>query len=81
MQKLNLQNIDMEESPEKRLEICRKCPIYSTRFGGMCNNQLWMNVKTEDVSIEQKDGYIKGCGCILASKVKGVGGTCPAGKW
>ena len=66
---------------EKRIAICYKCPLYSTRFGGQCNSKLWLNPETGDVSIEQKDGYKKGCGCILKSKVAATNSKCPAGKW
>lgn len=64
-----------------RLNICKKCPLYTPRFGGMCNNKLWYNVNSGDVSITYKDGYIRGCGCRLQAKTTLVDEKCPAGKW
>lgn len=26
-----------------RLAICYKCPLYSPKFGGLCNNRLWLD--------------------------------------
>lgn len=66
---------------EIRLAICRKCPLFSPRLGGMCNNRLWYNKETGDVSMSQKTGYVKGCGCALKYKTKNSNEKCPAGKW
>lgn len=66
---------------QQRIQICYACPLYSTVFGGKCNNKLWLNPLTGDVSTEQKDGYKKGCGCIIASKVRATNARCPLGKW
>ena len=66
---------------ELRMEICKKCPIYSTRFGGSCNNKLWLNPKTDEISLEKKEGYKNGCGCVLKLKTSVTSEECPAGKW
>lgn len=66
---------------EKRLNICYSCPIYSSRFGGQCNNKLWLNPNTGDVSTVKKDGYKNGCGCRLNAKTRLVNTSCPLGKW
>jgi hypothetical protein len=42
---------------EQRLKVCYSCPLYSSKFGGMCNNKLWLNPNTGDVSIYPEDGY------------------------
>lgn len=70
-----------EEIATKRIQICYSCPLYSQKLGGKCNNKLWYNPNTGDVSTEQKDGYKKGCGCILKSKVRATNAKCPIGKW
>ena len=64
-----------------RLKICHQCPLYSNKYGGVCNNRLWLNVETGDVSIVQKKGYQKGCGCRLQAKTTLLNATCPVGKW
>ena len=72
----------MEESlSEKRLNICYRCPIYSSKYGGTCNNKLWLNIETRDISLEPKTGYKNGCGCILESKTKNPASSCPLDKW
>lgn len=74
---LNL-NQDISQS---RLQICYKCPLFSSKFGGMCNNRLWLNVSTGDVSTTSKTGYKRGCGCRLNAKTALLNATCPVGKW
>lgn len=64
-----------------RLEICYQCSLYSTKLGGTCNNKLWLNVETGDVSMIKKAGYKNGCGCRLLSKTTLPSAVCPVGKW
>ena len=48
----NIFNLN-EDMSNNRLKICYACPLYSTKMGGMCNNKLWLNVNTGDVSNEK----------------------------
>lgn len=67
---------------DKRLVICKKCPLFkTTMFGPICNNKLWLNLKTGDISTKKMDGYVSGCGCRLQSKTRVINATCPIGKW
>lgn len=66
---------------EERLKVCYSCPLYSTKFGGLCNSRLWLNPNTGDVSTTKQEGYKRGCGCKLSYKVKNVDNKCPVGKW
>jgi hypothetical protein len=66
---------------EKRLNVCYTCPLYTKRNGGMCNNKLWYNPNSGDVSMSYKDNYIRGCGCILSAKTSAPNAHCPVGKW
>ena len=70
-----------QEIAQKRIRICYSCPLYSQNFGGQCNNKLWLDPITGDVSTEPKDGYKKGCGCLIKSKVAATNTKCPVGKW
>lgn len=65
---------------EERLSICKKCGIYNTSQE-MCSSILYINPETNDVSLYQKDGYFKGCGCYCPMKAKRGTNHCPAGKW
>lgn len=38
---------------EQRLKVCYSCPLYSTKLGGLCNNRLWLNPNTGDVSTSE----------------------------
>ena len=53
------------EISKERMDICEICPLFVNRNGGICNSSLWLNVETGDVSSTPKDGYKKGCGCLL----------------
>lgn len=67
---------------EYRMDVCRKCPLYLiTVAGPVCNNKLWINVETGDVSNKRKDGYTNGCGCRLKAKTTLHNAKCPIGKW
>ena len=64
-----------------RLKICYQCPLYSKKFGGLCNNKLWLNIETGDVSLTPQKGYKRGCGCRLSAKTTLPNAMCPIGKW
>lgn len=66
---------------KNRLEICYACPLYTSKLGGICNNRLWLNPNTGDVSTTAKKGYVRGCSCRLQSKTRLPNAMCPAGKW
>jgi len=70
-----------EELSKNRLKICYSCPLYSSKLGGMCNNRLWYNVNTGDVSTTEKLGYKRGCGCKLSAKTRVPEAHCPVNKW
>lgn len=65
------------------MEICNKCKIIKkgTIFGDICNSSLYLNPHTNEVKEEEADGFIQGCGCILASKTRVKDAHCPAKKW
>jgi hypothetical protein len=63
-----------------RLKICEHCGIYDS-MRKVCNGSLYINPETNDVSINKKEGYIKGCDCYIPRKVLNAQAKCPAGKW
>lgn len=76
----NLFNDD-EELAEKRLNICRECPLYLvTSRGPICNPKLYMNDKGE-VSTSPKSGFKRGCSCQILKKSRLTYGRCNHGKW
>lgn len=70
-----------EELSKNRLKICYSCPLYLQKLGGICNNRLWLNVNTGDVSVSEKPGYKRGCGCSLPAKTRVTEAKCPLSKW
>jgi hypothetical protein len=65
---------------EERLKICRACSIYNS-IKEQCSSILYVNPENNDISLMEKPGYFKGCGCFVPSKVKRESNHCPAGKW
>lgn len=66
---------------QERLKICYSCPLFLNKLGGICNNKLWLNPNTGQISTTRKDGFKKGCGCRLLSKTTLPNAECPLGKW
>lgn len=65
----------------ERKKICYSCPLYSPKFGGLCNNNLWINTDTGEISSIKKEGYKQGCGCRINAKTTIFEAKCPIGKW
>lgn len=63
-----------------RFMICKQCGIYD-QDRKICNGDLYVNPENNDVSIKNKIGYFKGCGCYIPRKVLNNDAKCPAGKW
>jgi hypothetical protein len=76
-----MEQVVNENLQESRIEACKSCPIYSTKYGGWCNRNLYVNPKTNDTSTTRKSGYFQGCGCKILLKIKYKHEKCPAGKW
>lgn len=70
-----------QDISKKRMAICKVCPLFTPKFGGMCNRRLWYNAQTGDISTVNIDGYARGCGCRLNAKTTIARESCPAGKW
>lgn len=67
---------------KERLKICKKCPLYSKKFGTeICNSSLYIDPKTGELSLEYKDGYKRGCGCRIKAKLTILDEKCPIDKW
>lgn len=69
-----------KELHNKRMKICRSCPLFLPGFINECNPALWINDKDE-ASPVKKDGYEKGCGCNLDAKTRLPEKHCPIKKW
>lgn len=71
-----------QELSEERFKICRNCKLYHKAiYGEICNDDLYLNPITNDVSKYPLDEYFQGCGCRLKAKTTLESATCPANKW
>lgn len=71
-----------QDLSEERIKICKQCPLYIKKsYGEVCNNELFLNKETGDVSVYPKNGYYRGCGCRLKAKTTLITAHCPVGKW
>ena len=72
----------IEELSAKRIAICRNCPLYKESvLGEVCNSKKYLNPETGESSFFPKDGYVKGCNCLLDKKTKNPASHCVAKKW
>lgn len=70
-----------EELFETRIKICKECPLYlETALGPICNSKLYINAQNE-VSDTPKDGFKRGCSCLLMKKSRLQTAKCIIGKW
>lgn len=71
-----------QQLSEKRLLICKVCPLYSTSVAGfICNKELTLNPTTNEISLDNKPGFYRGCNCRLEAKTRLPDAHCPAHKW
>ena len=66
---------------EERTKICKRCPLYSSFLGGICNPKLYLNPDTNEISLVPKPGFIRGCNCAVFIKMRNLNNHCIAGKW
>lgn len=68
---------------EERMKICKKCKLLKKDpvFGSVCNSKLYLNVKTDETSLNPQKDFKNGCGCVLSSKTRVPSAHCPLDKW
>lgn len=72
-----------EELYNQRINICHECKLLNKTklFGEICNSNLYLNPITNEISVNPKEGFKNGCGCVIASKSRVKEAHCPVGKW
>ena len=74
--------IMLDEFVNKRLEICKACPLYKeTSNGPVCNPSKYISPDGKEWSYFKKEGWIKGCNCLLKNKTRGFNNQCIVKKW
>lgn len=75
---------DNDELHEKRMAICRACPLFIlTAVGPMCNHNRYYDEDTDETYATQNDeeSRIRGCGCRLNAKTRLEDAICPRKLW
>lgn len=72
-----------QELFNERMEICKKCPLYKEDKirGPICDSNKFISSDGTKWSWFRKEGYIRGCGCHLTSKIRSQNNSCIVGKW
>lgn len=69
-------------TPEERLNICKKCPLWTeTEYGPICNSNLYISKDGKKTSHFPKLGYVQGCNCKLNYKVLNPLNHCVINLW
>lgn len=72
----------LDKNPElyqERIAICKQCPLLNSL--GVCDPLLYLNPQTGEVSRSKKEGFVRGCSCVMSSKTRVPNAKCVAGKW
>ena len=65
---------------EKRLKICKECPLYMiTEYGPRCNKRKFLHPDGR-VSWLPKEGFIQGCNCLIEQRAANPEKHCVCGK-
>ena len=52
-----------------------------TELGMKCDDRKWISPDGTQASFFKKDGWKRGCGCMIQVKVRNAANHCPANKW
>lgn len=74
---------DLSDFAKKRLAICKECLLYKNdpEKGPICNPAKYMSPDGKEISYFKKEGWIKGCGCLINFRVIQQNSKCVAKKW
>lgn len=74
---------DLSDFAKKRLAICKECLLYKNdpERGPICNPAKYMSPDGKEVSYFRKDGWVRGCSCLIGYKIIKQNAHCVAKKW
>lgn len=74
---------DNEQLYQKRIAICKKCPLFSNGIMGyVCDSKKCVDINKQDVVKDLPNkGDICGCGCRLSAKTRSESAKCVLNKW
>lgn len=65
---------------KKRMTICKQCPLFTNKAGGICDSKKCIDKQNNLVNAPGKD-ITCGCGCRLQAKTKLPHAKCVLHKW
>lgn len=68
---------DIEELSKERFNICKTCPLYTSRH----TNGMFSSYCDSKKQVTEGDKTISGCGCQLELKTRVPNDHCPLDKW
>lgn len=69
-----------QELSDKRMAICRECPLYNEKTD-RCDGKRGINTKTGELVQYPGPDIIMGCNCYCLRKTKSKRAKCVLGKW
>ncbi len=74
---------ELSDLAKERLAICKQCLLFKDdpERGPICNPAKYMSPDGKEVSYFKKEGWIKGCGCLINFRVIRQNSHCVAKKW
>ena len=66
---------------ESRMEICKKCPLFSDTLGGICDSKKCWNTESKQLVKYPGEHVTCGCGCRLSAKTRLKNAHCVLNKW
>lgn len=66
---------------ESRIKICKECPLYSNRLGGVCDSKKCWNIVKNTLEDFPGKNITCGCGCRLQAKLRLKNAKCVLNKW
>ena len=66
---------------ERRMKICRSCPLFTDIMGGICDSKKCVDKTTHKIQHAPGENTICGCSCRMASKSTLKNAKCVLDKW
>lgn len=66
---------------ERRMQICRSCPLFTDIMGGICDSKKCIDTTTHQLRYAPGENTICGCSCRLEAKSRLQKAKCVLDKW
>lgn len=69
-----------QELSDKRMKICKECPIYDEN-ADRCDSKKCLNKETGEITQYPGKATVCGCGCYMKKKTRVPSSHCVLNKW